>query len=204
MHNVLDRDFDNYEEDIKYLNGSEFPVLCEDAKEKMKNEILKAKEMGDSVGGITETVIYNLPGGLGEPTFDSCEGLLAYALYGIPGIKGVSFGLGFGFANVYGSQGNDPFKIENGKIVTETNNNGGINGGITNGMPIVINCSVKPTPSIFIKQDTVDFAKMKESSLSIKGRHDPAIIHRVSPVIDGVCALVVCDLLSMRYGDSYI
>lgn len=204
LHGVMDRNIENIEEDIKKLNTCEFPVLDDVQKEKMKNEISKAKEMGESVGGITETYIYNLPAGLGEPTFDSCEGILSYALFGIPGIKGISFGLGFDFANTYGSKANDQFKVQDGSVITKTNNNGGINGGITNGMPIIINCSVKPTPSVYVKQETIDYEKMTNTQLSINGRHDPAIIHRVAPVIDGVCALCICDLLSMRYGDNYI
>ena len=122
----------------------------------------------------------------------------------IQAIKGVEFGLGFEAAEHFGSEVNDAFRAKNGKIVTKTNNNGGINGGITNGMPIIFSTAVKPTPSIFKEQETVDFIKKTDEKLSLKGRHDPAIFHRAAPVISAVTALVICDLLSMRYGNDFL
>ena len=170
----------------------------------MKKAILEAGERGDSVGGSTQTAVTGLPAGLGEPWFDSAEGVLAHALFSIGGIKGVEFGLGFGFAGACGSEANDPFRIRDGRIRTEKNCNGGINGGITNGMPVVFQCAVKPTPSIRAAQETVDFVRGEETVLRIAGRHDPAIIRRICPVIDCVTALTVADLLCVRYGTDYL
>ena len=124
-------------------------------------------------------------------------------MFGIGGIKGIEFGSGFGFAGMRGSQANDPFRIKDGKVVTLTNHNGGINGGITNGMPVVFNMAVKPTPSISKQQETVDFHHASEVSLSLKGRHDPAIIRRICPVITALVAVVVCDAVSLRFGTDY-
>ena len=202
--NVKDRDFLDYEEDIKALNSMEFAALDADAGEAMKEEILSAAKDGDSIGGILESAAVNVPAGLGEPWFDTMEGLLSHALFSIPGIKAVSFGSGFEMANVRGSVFNDPFRMENGRIVTTSNNNGGINGGITNGMPIIIKCAVKPTPSIFREQKTVDFTENKETTLKLEGRHDPAIIHRARVVADSVIALVLCDVLTGRFGTDYL
>ena len=119
------------------------------------------------------------------------------------GVKGVEFGAGFAFAEKHASEYNDAFRVCDGKVVTETNYNGGINGGITNGMPVVFQCAVKPTPSIASEQKTVDFCKMENTDISIRGRHDPAIIRRICPVIDSVAALTVCDLLACRYGTDF-
>ena len=194
-----DRTFEHVKNDILEIQGKEFCVLsdCQDA---MTEKIVEARAKGDSVGGVVETAITGMPAGVGEPWFDSVEGLLSHALFSIGGIKGVEFGAGFGFARMYGSQANDSFvKNENG-IATETNNNGGINGGITNGMPIVFRCAVKPTPSIGKVQKTVNFITDESTELEIKGRHDPAIIRRICPVVDSVCALALCDMLAVRYG----
>ena len=141
-----------------------------------------------------------MPAGIGEPWFDSVEGVLSHALFSIGGIKGVEFGLGFGFANKLGSQANDSFEYAGNDVITKTNNNGGINGGITNGMPIVFNCAVKPTPSMAREQESVNFITKENEKIVIKGRHDPAIIRRICVVVDSVCALCVCDMLSQRYG----
>ena len=130
--------------------------------------------------------------------------MLAHALFSIPGVKGVEFGLGFAFADVYGSEGNDEFISEGGDIATRTNNNGGINGGITNGMPILFRTAIKPTPSIFKEQRSVDIEKMEETTLKIEGRHDPAIIHRARAVVDAVSAIVIADALAGRYGTDYL
>ena len=145
----------------------------------MTKRILDAKKELDSVGGITETAICGIPAGVGEPWFDSVESLISHAMFSIGGIKGIEFGVGFAFADMKGSEANDPFRIEDGKVVTDTNNNGGINGGITNGMPIVFKCAIKPTPSISRAQSTVNFKEMKNESLTVEGRHDPAIIRRI-------------------------
>ncbi len=197
---ATDRCFDDAATDVESLKNSDFPVLSAESADAITKEILSAREKGDSVGGITQSTVVGLPAGLGEPWFDSVEGLLSKALFAIGGIKGVEFGLGFGFSTKSGAQANDAFEIKNGKIVTKTNNNGGINGGITNGMPVIFQCAVKPTPSVSIEQNTVNFVEKSELSHSIKGRHDPAIIRRICPVIDSVTALVLCDMLAIRYG----
>ena len=169
----------------------------------MRREIEQAASEGDSVGGILETAVTGLPAGLGEPWFDTVEGLLSHALFSIPAVKGVEFGEGFGFADMRGSEANDALRIKDGRVVTATNHNGGINGGITNGMPVVFRCAVKPTPSIFVEQDSVDLKTMQNATLALKGRHDPAIIHRARVVVDSVTALVLCDIMAGRFGTDF-
>lgn len=201
---IADRDFADISTDIKTLENTDFAVFDEASKEKMMEAIKEASNDGDSVGGILETAIVGLPEGLGEPWFDSFEGVLSHILFSVPGIKGVQFGKGFEMADMMGSEANDQFEIKDGEIVTKTNNNGGINGGITNGMPVIFSCAVKPTPSIYKKQDTVDFINKENTEIEIKGRHDPAIIHRARVVVDSVVALAVCDILALRYGTDYL
>ena len=200
---VSDRDFENYSDDIKYLSDKTFPVLSEKAAEEMNKRILDAKSELDSVGGILETVITGLPAGLGEPWFESVEGKLSQAMFAVGGVKGIEFGKGFEFAKMKGSEANDSFRTEDGKIVTATNNNAGVNGGITNGMPILFRLAVKPTPSIYKKQETVDFVKCENTDIEIEGRHDPCIVHRARAVVDALCALTVADMLIGRYGTDY-
>lgn len=202
---VSDRAFIDIENDIKMLKTSDFPVLDEAAGEKMKSLIIKAKQEGDSVGGVTQTAVSGLPAGLGEPFFDSVEGVLSHALFSIGGIKGVEFGGGFSMTDKRGSDCNDEFLIANGRVTTKTNNGGGVNGGITNGMPMIFQCAIKPTPSIAKEQQTVDFIKSEQASLQIRGRHDPAIIRRICPVIDCVTAAALCDMIALRYGtDAFL
>ena len=196
---VYDREFECFDKDIELLSKKTFPVLS-DCQEKMTEAIEKARESLDSVGGILQTAIVGIPSGVGEPWFDSVESVLSHAMFSIGGVKGIEFGQGFNFANMLGSEANDQFEINGGKISTKTNNNGGINGGITNGMPIVFNLAVKPTPSIAKPQNTVNIDTMENTMIEIKGRHDPAIIRRACVVVDSVCALAVCDLLAQRYG----
>jgi len=190
--------------DLGSLQNTAFPVLSEEAAEKMKAAIEKAAAEGDSVGGILETVITGLPAGLGEPWFDTVEGLLSHALFSVPAVKGVSFGDGFDFADQRGSEANDPFRYADNTVITSKNSNGGINGGITNGMPVVIRTVIKPTPSIFKEQETVDFINGENTTLQLQGRHDPCIVHRACVVVDSICAMVVADLLAGRYGTDYL
>lgn len=199
---IKDDDFCDFEKDIKELNSSEFPTISKKCGKKIIEKIRETAENSDSIGGITQTAIFGAFAGLGEPWFDSVEGLISHAVFSLGGIKGIEFGKGFAFANTKGSESNDEFRMESGKIVTKTNNNGGINGGITNGMPIVFNCAVKPTPSISRPQNTVNFVKKENTEIAIAGRHDPAIIRRICPVIDSVCAIVISDLLASRYGND--
>ena len=199
-----DRDFGDLEADIAALNCMPFAVLDEERAKEMEMKISLAAEMGDSVGGILETAVIGVPAGVGEPWFDSVESVLSHVLFSIPGVKGVQFGMGFDMADRYGSEVNDGFRMDGEKIVTVTNHNGGINGGITNGMPLRFSCVIKPTPSIYKAQDTVDFAKGENTPLQIQGRHDPAIVHRARVVADSAVALVLCDALAMRYGTDYL
>ena len=201
---IKDRDFDNLREDIALLKDKDMPVLCDKASDDMLSAIENARNEGDSLGGTLTTAVVGMPAGVGEPWFDTVEGMLAHALFSIPAIKGIEFGLGFGFADKKGSEANDEFAMCDGRVQTKTNNNGGINGGITNGMPIVFTCAVKPTPSIFKQQNTVDFIKNENAVLNIKGRHDPAIIHRARVVVDSVTAITLCDLLATRYGTDWL
>lgn len=202
---IKDREFcENIFEDITKVNEREFGVLNIDIEEAMKQRILDAKNDGDSVGGILETAITGVPSGVGEPWFDSFEGVLSHILFSIPAIKGVEFGAGFDMAKMTGSEANDSFFVEDGKIVTKTNSNGGINGGISNGMPIIFRCAVKPTPTIFKPQETVNIKTMKEEIIQPKGRHDPAIIHRARVVVDSVVAIALCDMLQTKFGTDYL
>ncbi len=204
LHGCHDRGFEDYSTDIRLLSKKHFPVLDDTAEKKMTAEIEKAAAMGDSVGGILESAVIGMPAGVGEPWFDSMESVLSHALFSIPGVKGVEFGLGFAFADVYGSEGNDPFAIDGGRVVTTTNNNGGINGGITNGMPIIFRTAIKPTPSIFKEQASVSLSQMQAQTLKIEGRHDPAIIHRARAVVDAVTAITLADMLTVRFGTDYL
>ena len=203
-HGVQDRAFADLDEDIRALRFASFPVLDSQVWEEMQQTILQARENLDSVGGVLETAVVGMPAGVGEPWFDSIESVLSHALFGIPGVKGVEFGLGFGFADKTGSEANDPFAMIDGRVATTTNNNGGVNGGITNGMPLLFRCAVKPTPSIASPQKTVDFFENTDAVIEIKGRHDPAIIHRARVVVDSITALVLADLLAQRYGTDWL
>ena len=201
---VSDREFNDYVSDIRTLNEKTFAVLDDSCEESMKNRILEAAAEGDSVGGIIETAVIGIPEGVGEPWFDSAESLISHMMFSIPAVKGIEFGAGFEIAGMKGSAANDPMKIENGKIVTTKNNNGGINGGITNGMPIVFRTAVKPTPTIFKPQNTVDFKNMTDAVIEPKGRHDPAVVHRARVVQDAATAIVICDMLASRFGTDWL
>lgn len=201
---VRDRGFEDFEKDFKKLSGADFAALDDEAARQMQEQILAAKNDGDSVGGILETVITGMPAGVGDPWFDSVEGMLSHALFSVPAVKGIEFGDGFALAKMRGSQANDPFYIENGKAVTAKNSNGGINGGITNGMPIVIRAAIKPTPTIFKEQHTINFIKNENTTLAAKGRHDPCIVHRARTVVDSVCAITLADLLATRFSADFL
>ena len=176
-------------------NAEESIIRCADleTEKQMIAVIEKARDEGDSVGGVIEGVVLNVPVGLGEPVFDSLESDIAKALFSIPAVKGVEFGSGFRGARQKGSENNDVFQIKNGKIVTKTNNSGGILGGISNGMPITIRVAIKPTPSISKVQKTIDIRKMETTELRIEGRHDPCIVPRAVPVVDSMIAVVLAD-----------
>lgn len=195
---ALPNEIKKLNEQLTMLQEQDFPVLDEQAKAQMSKEIEQAAAQGDSVGGIIESAIVGLPTGIGEPFFDSVESILAHYLYSVPAVKGVSFGLGFDFADLYGSEANDPIICENGTVSTTTNHNSGINGGITNGMPVLVHTCIKPTPSIYKPQRTIHKDTHVAETLVIQGRHDPAIIHRACVVVDSVLALGILDLYMER------
>ena len=201
---IWDREFEDLSSDIQILNKSTFAVLDEARGEKMQEAILAAASEGDSVGGVLETAIIGMPVGVGEPWFDTVESMLSHMLFSIPAVKGVEFGAGFAIADMRGSKANDPLRTEHGAVVSTSNNNGGINGGITNGMPILFRTAIKPTPTIFKPQDTIDFRTMTDTVLEPKGRHDPAIVHRARIVQDAAAAIVLCDALALRYGTDWL
>ncbi|MBQ8350689.1 MAG: chorismate synthase [Clostridia bacterium] len=201
---VCDRPFEDLSADIKLLNEMPFAVLDAAASVDMQTTIAAARAEGDSVGGILESAVIGLPSGVGEPWFDTVESQLSHILFSIPAVKGVEFGDGFALAAMRGSQANDPFCIQDGHVATATNRAGGILGGITTGMPLRLRVAVKPTPSIYREQQTVDLATGKEKPLAIVGRHDPAIVHRARVVVDSAIALALCDMLALRYGTDWL
>ncbi len=201
---ISDRAFSDLLSDINSVNQKTFAVLDQTSGEKMREAILEAASEGDSVGGVLETAIIGMPEGVGEPWFDTVESMLSHMMFSIPAVKGMEFGAGFAIADMRGSGANDAMRMENGKVVTATNHNGGIIGGITNGMPIIFRTAIKPTPTIFKPQNTVDFKTMTETVLEPKGRHDPAIVHRARVVQDAASAIVLCDALAMRFGTDFL
>ena len=175
------------------VSDKDFPVVCEKQGELMKQKILEARSEMDSVGGVVECAITGLPAGLGDPMFDGMENRISQIVFGIPAVKGIEFGAGFSLASMKGSEANDPYDIKNGKIVTKTNNCGGILGGITNGMPLIFRAAFKPTPSIGKKQQSVDLRTMEPAELVVQGRHDPCIVQRAVPVVEAAAAIAVYD-----------
>ncbi|MBQ3157207.1 MAG: chorismate synthase [Clostridia bacterium] len=188
------------EADYAYLKSMHLPVLTEGLDQQMEAEALDAREAADSIGGVIECMVTGLPAGLGAPFFDSVESQISHLLFSVPAVKGVEFGAGFGFAAMRGSQANDPFAMKDGKIVTTTNHAGGVNGGITNGMPVIFRCAVRPTPSIAQKQQTVSLKVGEQAELEIHGRHDPCILPRAVPVIEAITAIAVLDMWKERQG----
>ncbi len=182
----INPDFSNINED--------FPVINPAAGKKMQESIAQAKAEGDSVGGIIECMVSGLPAGLGEPMFGGVESKIAQIIYGIPAVKGLDFGSGFCGSYLRGSQNNDAYAIQEGKIITKTNNAGGILGGITNGMPLVFSVAIKPTPSIAKEQNSVSLSKMQQQNLIIQGRHDPCIVPRAVPVVEAAAAIAIMDI----------
>jgi chorismate synthase len=174
---------------------ADFPVLDVKAGEAMKAAVACAREAGDSVGGVIEGYVTGLRAGVGDPIFDTMESRLSSLLFAVPAVKGVEFGDGFAMTGSKGSQMNDAFYMDGERVATRTNHNGGINGGITNGMPVVFRVAVKPTPSIALPQETVDMARRAPATLAVKGRHDPCIALRACPVIEAAAALCILDSL---------
>lgn len=198
IHGISDRKFNpmgETRETFDRLRAQKLPVLTSDAGKKMEEEILQAKNEGDSVGGIVECMVMGLPTGLGDPFFDSLESELAHMMFSVPAVKGIEFGEGFGMASLKGSEANDPMEYINEKVVATTNQNGGILGGISSGSPVIFRLAVKPTPSIGKEQHTVNISSKENTLLSVRGRHDPCIVPRAIPVIENAAALVILDAM---------
>ena len=180
-------------EDFMLVRENGFPVLDPEAGKAMIAAIEDASAEMDSVGGIVECAAIGLPAGIGDALFGGMESALASALFGIPAVKGVSFGSGFGSAGLRGSENNDPYVIREGRVMTSSNNAGGITGGMTTGMPLILSAAFKPTPSIGRPQKSVNLETMEETTLQITGRHDPCVVPRAVPVVEAVTALVLMD-----------
>ena len=187
-------------EELKKLRDMELPLVDPSKEEAMRNTILEAKNKGNSVGGVVECAVVGIKAGYGDPFFDSVESILSHLLFSVPAIKGVEFGEGFRITEMYGSESNDDFYYDGDVVKTRTNNNGGILGGITSGMPIIFRAAIKPTPSIINKQQTINLKDKKDEVLEIQGRHDPCIVQRALPVIEAVTAIGILDLVKGRDG----
>lgn len=179
--------------DFPDLRNMALPVLNMEAGQKMSEAILDAKSIGDSVGGVIECGITGLPPGLGDPMFDGMENLISSAVFAVPAVKAIEFGAGFDACDMLGSENNDSYTVKDGKVSTETNNHGGILGGITSGMPLIFRAGIKPTPSIFRSQQSISLSEMSTRTLDIKGRHDPCIVPRAVPCIEAAAAVAVYD-----------
>lgn len=196
---IKDKSFDfiNLNKEIfEALLAKELPVIEDEKIKKIKDEILDVQREGDSIGGIVECGIVGVNPGIGEPFFDSLESTIAQLAFSIPAVKGIEFGIGFEFSNIKGSEANDEYYLENGVVRTYTNNNGGITGGITNGMPVVFRVVIKPTPSIAKEQRTININTLENDTLKINGRHDPCIVQRVLVVIEAITAIAVLELMN--------
>lgn len=195
---VKDEDFNKTEISLdlmERLKTSKIPTISKEKSLEMEEAILDAKKQGDSIGGIVELAVLNLPAGIGSPFFDSIESKISSMVFSVPGVKAIEFGAGFDMARMMGSQANDEFYIEDSLVKTYTNNNGGILGGISNAMPILFKVALKPTPSIGKQQRTVDIKKEENTTIEIVGRHDPSIVVRALPVLEAATALAILDLI---------
>ena len=199
IHNIKDTAFDpcNIDrETILKVRHKKIPVLNDKKGQAMYDDIAKARECMDSVGGVVECAITNVPAGIGSPMFEGLENTIAQLVFGIPAVKGIEFGNGFGCADMFGSENNDEFALRDGKVVTLTNNHGGILGGISSGMPVIFRAAFKPTPSISRPQNSGDFKDMTEQELVIKGRHDPCVVPRAVPCVEAALNIALVSALS--------
>lgn len=192
---IKDDAFNPVEEDLEVVPTEGLPVLNSEAAAKMEELMVKTANDMDSIGGVIECKAVGLPIGLGDPIYDSVESRISYGMFGIPAIKGIEFGSGFDITKMNGSRANDSFAMKDGKVVCTTNHSGGIQGGITNGMPLIFSVAVKPTPSIFKEQKSVDLISGKEVDLKIQGRHDSCIVPRAVPCVEAMCAIILYDIL---------
>lgn len=199
LNNIRDDEFDKVNvtrEELERIKDNKFPVINSKTSELMIKEIESVRDKGDSLGAIIECAIVGVNAGVGSPFFLSCESAISSLLFSIPSIKGVEFGEGFNFANFKGSECNDMYYYDNAcEVKTYSNNNGGILGGITNGMPLIFKCIVKPTPSIFLEQNTINLTRGENIKHTIQGRHDPCIALRAVPVIEAAAAIAIYDLM---------
>lgn len=201
--NIKDIGFDKTnitKEQLFTLNEMDIPVNDRSCHAQYIEVIENARKNGDSVGGIIEAAIIGLPAGIGSPIFDNVEAKLSSILFSVPAVKGIEFGEGFNITKMHGSEANDSFYTDGERILTRTNHNGGINGGITNGMPVTLRVAIKPTSSISIEQKTVDIKSFENMTLAVHGRHDACIVPRAVPVVEAACAVAVCDLLLSQIG----
>ncbi|MFW5780923.1 MAG: chorismate synthase, partial [Bacillota bacterium] len=180
---------------LKEVVQKDLPIIDDKAAKEMKKVIIQAKEKGDSVGGVVECAILGIEAGLGNPMFEGVENIIASIMFAIPAVKGVEFGKGFEITKLYGSQANDEMYMEGDKVKTYSNNSGGINGGITNGMPVVFSVAIKPTPSIAKKQRTINLKTKKNSEITVQGRHDPCIVIRALPVVEAAANIAILDMI---------
>ena len=192
---IRDMDVDLAAPPLDAIAAEGLPTVSPDAARRMAEAILAAKSAGDSVGGVVECFATGLPAGLGEPMFDGVENRVARALFGIPAVRGVEFGLGFAAAELRGSAHNDAFRVSEGRIVTETNRHGGALGGITTGMPLIVRAAFKPTPSIALPQASVSLKRNQDAPLTVQGRHDPCVVPRAVPCVEAAVACVLFDLM---------
>ena len=202
IHNLHDKPFDMVSKNkpnLISLNAKVFPILDESKEQSFMALIEKAKNNLDSLGGIIESKIINIPAGLGEPYFSSIESYLSNLLFSVPGVKGIEFGKGFDITKFYGSEMNDQFKIQNNKVATSSNNSGGIQGGLSNGMPILIKVAFKPTASIHKIQKSINLDKLENEDILINGRHDPQYVSRAAHVVTAVLNFAILDLLMFEY-----
>ena len=184
-------------EQLKVVSAKEFPTISDKCGDQMKQEIETARASGDSVGGCVEIAVVGLPCGIGGPLFGGLEGKISSAIFAVPAVKGIEFGAGFDVCNMYGSENNDEFYSQDGKVKTRTNNHGGILGGISSGMPLIFRAALKPTPSISKMQKSVNLKTMEEEDLTIVGRHDPCIVHRAVPALEAATAVVIADMMNI-------
>ena len=194
--NVSDDRFDSVNVTEKDFAGTkDFPVINDEKGEEMKELIRQARAEGDSIGGGVECAVCGLPAGLGDTLYGGIESRISSAVFAIPAVKGIEFGIGFEASTLRGSENNDAFCLKDGKIVTKTNNHGGILGGISSGMPIIFRAAFKPTPSISKEQESVSLSKMENTTLSVKGRHDPCIVKRAVVCVEAAAAIALADIL---------